>query len=403
MMNRILKRPMFRMGGRSDDGIMSVRPGYALGDRVKNFFKLDPAKGNLQSRGIGFLKKAYNLFPEEGLLSKGARQFPAAAAATKTTGLMTAPFVLPAAIAASNYPVYPKGHPKEGEFMPREEAVEVLKEAGQIGTAADEAGEAAMFDLETGEYPNKKYATKLDYESPEVLEISRELNLLPKDEDIPDPDKSPPKLGKDDISSDEDTMESYLKMFKEAAGDSPEDVSRERFLELAKFGANLLAQPGGDLVGAVGKAAAPAIEGLSRSAAARKQSNKEFKLAALKLAIDKMDNPTADKIKTLARLSGLDEKEIARSMIQDPTSDTTKESIITTNQAAMSEEIGNGPALKAARTMAEAGLNFGLFSLLPVDKKGNVKEDTADGFYYDDKGNLFQIEKGVSSQIKLSE
>ena len=69
----------------------------------------------------------------------------------------------------------------------------------------------------------------------------------------------------------------------------------------------------------------------------------------------------------------------------------------------MSEEIGNGPALKAARTMAEAGLNFGLFSLLPVDKKGNVKEDTADGFYYDDKGNLFQIEKGVSSQIKLSE
>ena len=31
MMNRILKRPMFRMGGRSDDGIMSVRPGYQNG------------------------------------------------------------------------------------------------------------------------------------------------------------------------------------------------------------------------------------------------------------------------------------------------------------------------------------------------------------------------------------
>ena len=34
-MNRILKRPMFRMGGRSDDGIMSVRPGYAEGDSVR--------------------------------------------------------------------------------------------------------------------------------------------------------------------------------------------------------------------------------------------------------------------------------------------------------------------------------------------------------------------------------
>ena len=35
MMNRILKRPMFRMGGRSDDGIMSVRRGYAEGGFCK--------------------------------------------------------------------------------------------------------------------------------------------------------------------------------------------------------------------------------------------------------------------------------------------------------------------------------------------------------------------------------
>ena len=31
MMNRILKRPMFRMGGRSDDGIVSVRRRYQNG------------------------------------------------------------------------------------------------------------------------------------------------------------------------------------------------------------------------------------------------------------------------------------------------------------------------------------------------------------------------------------
>ena len=30
-MSRILKRPMFRMGGRSDDGIMSLRPGFQNG------------------------------------------------------------------------------------------------------------------------------------------------------------------------------------------------------------------------------------------------------------------------------------------------------------------------------------------------------------------------------------
>ena len=138
------------MGGRSDDGIMSVRPGYAFGDKVKGFGSksLDLLKGG--ARGL------YNLIPEEGLLSIGARKFPATTAALKTTGLMTAPFLPTAGIAAANYPVYPKGHPKEGEFMPRKEAVEVLEKSGQVGTAADDAGEAAMFDLETGEYDNKK-------------------------------------------------------------------------------------------------------------------------------------------------------------------------------------------------------------------------------------------------------
>ena len=38
-MNRILKRPMFRMGGRSDDGIMSVRRGYQEGGDVGFFYK----------------------------------------------------------------------------------------------------------------------------------------------------------------------------------------------------------------------------------------------------------------------------------------------------------------------------------------------------------------------------
>ena len=38
MMNRILKRPMFGMGGRSDDGIMSSRPKYNEGGDV-GFFK----------------------------------------------------------------------------------------------------------------------------------------------------------------------------------------------------------------------------------------------------------------------------------------------------------------------------------------------------------------------------
>ena len=54
MMDRILKRPMFRMGGRSDDGIMSVRPKYQEGGDV-GFFKgiynaINPTSGEIVKR-----------------------------------------------------------------------------------------------------------------------------------------------------------------------------------------------------------------------------------------------------------------------------------------------------------------------------------------------------------------
>ena len=54
MMNRILKRPMFRMGGRSDEGIMSVRPKYQEGGDVGFFTKvmdaINPPSGKVLSR-----------------------------------------------------------------------------------------------------------------------------------------------------------------------------------------------------------------------------------------------------------------------------------------------------------------------------------------------------------------
>ena len=36
------------------------------------------------------------------------------------------------------------------------------------------------------------------------------------------------------------------------------------------------------------------------------------------------------------------------------------------------------------------------------DNCKKIKEDVADGFYYDDKGNLFKIEAGESTPIKLT-
>ena len=191
-----------------------------------------------------------------------------------------------------------------------------------------------------------------------------------------------------------------MDMFSEAMGESEEDISRQRYLELAKFGANLLAQPGGDLVGAIGKAAAPAIEGLSRSAADRSAANREIKLAGLKTAIAQMDNPTQEKIETLARISGLEPADVAKVMI-DTGTDSSAANLETTAKA-LEGEVGAKTALVIAQTLDDAGLKLNQVDPIPVDKKGKPKEGVPDGFYYDEKGKVYKVEKGKPSQIKIT-
>ena len=57
---------------------------------------------------------------------------------------------------------------------------------------------------------------------------------------------------KDDIKL---AYEDLLPMFKEELGADPENVKKQSWLALAKWGQGMLAEPGGDIVGAAGKAA----------------------------------------------------------------------------------------------------------------------------------------------------
>jgi len=190
-----------------------------------------------------------------------------------------------------------------------------------------------------------------------------------------------------------------MDMFSEAMGESEEDVSRQRYLELAKFGANLLGQPGGDLVGSIGRAAAPSIQGLAEGAARKSAANREIKLAGLKTAIAQMDNPTADKIKTLARLSGVSEKEVAKLML-DTDGDSSLDRIETTTKS-LAGTVGEENALKIAQTIENAGLISAQVDPIPLDKKGKPKEGVPDGYYYDEKGKVYKVEKGKPSIIKI--
>jgi hypothetical protein len=420
MMNRILKRPMFRMGGRSDDGIMSVRPGFQEGGSLfqKGMFKAGQAYTNLKNK-IPFRGITSNLFGSAGRPTVGTiGPTTQAAGAGTATALMTAPFVLPAGIAAANYPVYPKGHPKEGEFMPLGEAKMVLEESGEAGTAADIAGEAAMFDLDLPEssggkmdiYGNKKYATKLDFESPQVIENSIDLGIISgdtTDDDTTDDDDTTNKGSKFDKKADLKTIyEDLLPMMKETL-DDPDDKRRQLYTQLAQFGANLLAQPGGDLVGAVGKAAIKPIEGVGKVLQRDSDVDREAKILALKTAIDRTTPGATGKLVQDLRALDFSDDEIMkyleaqkpgagqRAVVKAGDIDTLKDDL--TNDFKIKKNAG-----VAARTMylsIQEGVDETQYSELPSNK--NDRED--EKYYVSPNGEVGRYDAKTGTLIKPGE
>ena len=342
MMDRILKRPMFRMGGRSDDGIMSMRPGFKTGASVPGSilgkgFTMPPGRPTATSP-ISTVTRFFpptviepagvpaNVPPGGQLTTTGGgtrtapmdRMFRAGRAvkrgfqglmsllggpAAKTTGgaaLSAAPLAATiGGLSYMNYPVYPKGHPQEGEFVTKEEAAEIFDKAGEAGTAADIAGEAAMFDLEPGEgqdeYGNFKYPTKFNFKDPEVVEVSNKLNLFPDqpasdkpDKPITPPTKKDDGLGDEGTSDFEKSLNEYLPAIESALEIDDDATKRQLFLQLAKFGAGVLAQPGGDLVGTIGKAAIAPLEGTAKVLSDKQAAKRQAKLIAVQAAIKDM-------------------------------------------------------------------------------------------------------------------
>jgi hypothetical protein len=411
MMNRIFKKPMFRMGGRSDDGIMSLRPGFQQGGSLfeRSMFKAGQAYKSLRDK-IPFRGITYNLFRTAGQPVAGTIGPTATAGTGTSVAAMAAPFVLPTAIAAANYPVYPKGHPKEGEFMPRKEAIEVLEKSGQVGTAADEAGEAAMFDLETGEYDNKKYATKLDFDSPEVIKNSIDLGIIsedPDDDETSDDDGDKNKGSKFDKQADLKTIyEDLLPMMKETL-DDPDDKRRQLYTQLAQFGANLLAQPGGDLVGAVGRAAAKPIEGVGKVLQRDADIDREAKILALKTAIDRTTPGQTGKLVQDLRALNFSDDEIMKYLEAQKPGAGQRAAVKAGDIDTLKEDLTNDFKIKknaglAARTMYESilrGVNEDQYSELPASK-----DERVDGEYYvSPNGQVGRYDAKTGTLIKPGE
>ena len=74
-------------------------------------------------------------------------------------------------------------------------------------------------------------------------------------------------------------------MLQGTLGVDQDALGRQKYLELAKFGANLMAQPGGSLTRAIGKAAEDPLAGMTRIAEQQRQSKRVPAELAMKIAL----------------------------------------------------------------------------------------------------------------------
>ena len=116
----------------------------------------------------------------------------------------------------------------------------------------------------------------------------------------------------------------YAPIFEKELGVSPEDTKKQLWMQLAKFGTGLMAQPGGDLVGAVGKAAEKPLEGAGETVKDVSTAKRQAKLLALQTAIREGESgPIGKAVKDIAKIYKVSKKEAAAIYEKWQRNDTT--------------------------------------------------------------------------------
>jgi hypothetical protein len=178
------------------------------------------------------------------------------------------------------------------------------------------------------------------------------------------------------------------------------ELNRQRYLELAKFGASLMAQPGGSLTRAIGTAAQEPLEGLTRIAETKRQAKRKPAEAAINVALDiyknKANNPTMQKIKTIAALSGRSEKEVADTFLTSTGEEQIKADQIKFIAEGAVKNLGldQGGSLNFTsqiQKLMDAGLNSlaGKFTETLPDRE-DLGEEEVGNYYVDTNGDLLR-------------
>ena len=300
MSNRVLKRPMFRGGGMANQGIMTGledRSGYQEGGDVvedsRTFFE----------KIVGVPKNFDNMTREEAdkFLFGGGLKGDTQRLMTTTNDMLYNYGVRP----VLNLGAYVTGIGGEG-----------LNTFGKIDT------DQAMIDSYSG--------TVRDDEGNIISTNTKEDPDADPDADSDEGDTEG-KKGKGGTGGTGDLSESDLKtvyadllpMFKETLGVDDEDFKKDAYLQLARFGTNLMAQPGGSLTAAIGRAAEKPLEGVGEIIGAKRAAERRPKELALQAALRETEPGNISKAYRDLKKLGYSEAEIKKYLVDRGTGDAT--------------------------------------------------------------------------------
>ena len=189
--------------------------------------------------------------------------------------------------------------------------------------------------------------------------------------------------------------EDLLPLFQSTLGIDDSEMTKQSYLELAKFGAGLVGQPGGDLAGAIGRAAEKPLEGMTRITETKRQAKKIPAKLALEAAIRETEPGQLGKqIRDMMKAdSTLTPKAAMEKLTRSgqATLANVRETRIKANAAGF-EEDGWTESITTGRKAAEAIEDSGV-SITNFEKWPDDKEDLKPGGYYvKEDGSIVQYD-----------
>jgi len=369
-MSRILKRPMFRKGGPTPEGLISLvepRRQYAASNYQ------DLYKQNLQKREIlespivnqtvkDFENQYLNYLNSlDNVPLYGVEEF-----GPGTFGEMSTQFPKPTAYQVADTPAIKEAFIQD-KLAEQKQAVEKAK---TLGATQEEIPETAAQN-ETEQLNGEQTINENDgTQTTDQQDTSQASDLRTVYEDL-------------------------LPLFEKELGLDGDETRRQKYMQLAQLGLGILAQPGGNLGSIIGKAGMKPLEDLSKIVQREKQEKTLPKRLALETALKRTEGTDIEqKINAIARISKLPKDVVAKSFVTttaETSADAATDKLL--REGAI-ERIGLGPAAsinytKKIKKLIETDPSLaGAFDKL-------VPEKPQEGEYYvTPKGDLTRYKDG---------